>query len=90
MTRGIHLKELRSADLDAIGVSNDGLVGATDGEDGRPLSLLAEADPVLLRTIDEVRQGLEKTLRHLDEALSTSSSVQEPPPRLGDGCTPKK
>jgi len=80
MARGIRLKSLRSTDLEAIGVPDAGLteVGGREGE--QPLSLLAEADPVLSRALDEVRQGLEETLRHLEEVLSTSSSTRESPP----------
>jgi hypothetical protein len=84
MARGIHLKELRSADLEAIGVSDDGLTGATDDESKGSPSLLAQVDPVLSRALEEVREGLEATLRHLSEALSASSSTQGPPPPPGE------
>jgi hypothetical protein len=84
VARGIHLKELRSADLEAIGVADDGLTGATDGQSKGSPSLLAQADPVLSQALKEVRQGLEATLRHLSEALSASSSTQEPPPPSGE------
>lgn len=83
MARGIHLKELKSADLDAIGVPDDGLPGAEGGENGRPVSLLAEVDPVLSQILNEVRQGLETTLELLDEALTVCNSTQAPPPKVG-------
>lgn len=79
MARGIHLKQLRTADLEAIGVPDCSLAEAADGESPRELSLLAEADPVLARTIDEVRHGLETTLRLLDEALAPNNASQPPP-----------
>ena len=72
MARGIHLKQLKSADLDAIGVPDNGLCGTGDDQYERPLSLLSEADPVLSQTLSEVRQGLETTLRLLDEVLTAS------------------
>jgi len=50
MARGIHLKQLKSADLHAIGVPSDKMGETADGENEWPLSLLAEADPVLSRT----------------------------------------
>lgn len=80
MARGIHLRHLRSADLEAIGVPNDELAETAHGESLRELSLLAEADPVLARTIDEVRQGLITTLQLLDEALATDETSQASPP----------
>jgi hypothetical protein len=80
MTRGIHLRRLRPADLKAIGVPDAGLPAAADDERERPLRLPVQADPVLSRALKEVRQGLETTLRHLDEALSTSSSTRLQPP----------
>ena len=73
MARGIHLKELKSTDLEAIGVPDDGLPDAVAAENAQPLSILAEADPVLSRALDEVQQDLEDTLRLLDEALKTGS-----------------
>lgn len=86
MARGIHLKELRSADLDAIGVPDDGLPGVEDGEHSQTPSLLAEVDPVLSHALNEVREGLEATLDLLDEALSASTSAQAPPgPTRGIG-----
>jgi len=72
MTRGIHLKQLKSADLHAIGVPSDRLGEAADDENARPFDRLAEADPVLAQTLAEVRQGLEATLALLDEALAAS------------------
>lgn len=80
MARGIHLKQLRTADLEAIGVPDDGLPETADGEAGRSVSLLAEADPVLSQTIGDVRECLEATLLLLDEALSACSPEQGPPP----------
>lgn len=74
MARGIHLKELKSTDLEAIGVPDDGLPDAVAGENGRPLSILAEVDPVLSRALSEVQQDLEETLQLLDEALKTGDS----------------
>jgi hypothetical protein len=80
MARGIHLKELRSTDLEAIGVPDEGLLPAKDGEVRRSHSLLEEADPVLARTLREMREGLEATLRILEEALLSDVSAQAPPP----------
>jgi hypothetical protein len=80
MARGIHLKDLRSADLEAIGVPDDHLTEVPGDESGESLSLMAQADPVLSRTLIEVRQDLEATLQHLNEALSLSSSTKEGPP----------
>lgn len=85
MARGIHLKQLRNADLEAIGVPEDGLPELPEGEGGRPVTLLSEVDPVLAGTVDEVRQGLEATLGFLNEALSavnrdpTSSEIPSNP-----------
>jgi len=80
MARGIHLKQLRSADLDAIGVPDNALRETEDVERAHPLSLLAEADPVLSQTLDEVRQGLEVTLSLLNDALTGNSNAQARPP----------
>ncbi len=74
MARGIHLKQLRTADLEAIGVPEDGLPETADSDSGRPVSLLSEADPVLAQTIDEVRECLEATLLLLEEALASGTS----------------
>jgi len=49
--RGIHLKQLKSTDLHAIGVLSDNMGETAGGENEWPLSLLAEADPVLSRTL---------------------------------------
>ena len=66
MTRGIHLKRLKNADLTALGVEQDRL----EREPSRPCTgVLAEKDPVLSRLVNEVREGLEATLTLLDEAL---------------------
>jgi hypothetical protein len=79
MARGIHLRQLRTADLEAIGVPDDALLEAADGASPREPSLLAEADPVLAQAIDEVRRGLETTLQLLDEALAADNATQPPP-----------
>ncbi len=80
MTRGIHLKQLKSADLHAIGVSNDWSGETADDENGRPLGRLVEADPVLAQTLEEVREGLKATLSLLDEALAASPPIQAQSP----------
>jgi len=69
MVRGIHLKQLKSTDLQAIGIPSDGRSGIADGENEPPPNLLAEADPVLAQALEEVRQGLEATRSLLNEAL---------------------
>jgi len=73
MTRGIHLKHLTTTDLEALGLR--GQHGVLDGRaDAPPLTsetLLAEVDPVLCSLLGEVREGLEGTLRLLDQALAT-------------------
>jgi len=79
MARGIHLKQLRTADLEAIGVTDDALLERADGEGQRESNLLAEADPALARTIDEVRHGLEIALQLLDEALAADNRIQPAP-----------
>jgi len=65
MTRGIHLKRLKSADLHAIGVDD----GIGDDEHEGPSGRLAEVDPVLSQALEEVRRELEATRGFLDEAL---------------------
>jgi len=89
MARGIHLKQIRSADLHAIGVPSDRLGETADDEHGRPFGRLAEVDPVLAQTLEAVRQGLEATLSLLDEALAASPPTPAPPPvreeRVGCG-----
>jgi len=80
MARGIHLKQLKSADLQAIGVPNDRLGETADDENGRPFGRLAEVDPILAQTLEEVRQGLEATLSLLDEALAASPPTRTRPP----------
>jgi len=65
--------------LEAIGVPDGELPKASAEKTGRFASLLAEADPVLSQTVDEVRNGLEATLRLLDEALSVGGAPQTPP-----------
>jgi len=80
MARGIHLKQLKSTDLHAIGVPSDKMGETADGENEWPLSLLAEADPVLSRTLEEVRRGLEATLLLLDKALTANPATQTQPP----------
>lgn len=76
MTRGIHLKQLKTTDLEAIGVPERDLAEAPDDELAKPASLLAEADPVLSQTIGEVRKGLEGTLLLLESALSPEKAPQ--------------
>ncbi|WP_165741555.1 hypothetical protein [Candidatus Thiosymbion oneisti] len=80
MARGIHLKQLKSADLHAIGVPSDQLGETADDRNGRPCGRLAETDSVLVRALEEVRQGLEATLSLLDAALAASPPTQAPPP----------
>lgn len=77
MARGIHLKQLRNTDLEAIGLSEEELAEEA-GDVDRPVSLLSEADPVLARTVDEVREGLEATLLLLEEALAVGVPGQGP------------
>lgn len=67
MTRGIHLKQLRNADLTVLGVS-EGRV-PEEGEAPGQVSL-AEADPVMARLIGEARAGLEEVLALLNAALA--------------------
>jgi hypothetical protein len=83
MARGIHLKQLRSADLQAIGVSDTGLLGTAGDQSGRPRGLLAEADPVLSQTLREMRRSLEATLEILEQALAATTPGQgaAAPPR---------
>ncbi|MEA3276748.1 MAG: hypothetical protein U9Q81_15930 [Pseudomonadota bacterium] len=69
MTRGIHLKRLRTSDLELLGLSDDLLPDGRAPEKPEEQNLLAEADPVLSRVVDEVRQGLEGTLQLLEDAL---------------------
>lgn len=66
MTRGIHLKQLRNADLIVLGVT-EGRVpeeGETPGQ-----VRLSEADPVMAQLIREARAGLEEVLALLNAAL---------------------
>ena len=79
MSRGIHLKQIKSADLQAIGMPNDRLGETADDENGWPFSRLAEIDLVLAQTLTEVRQGLEATLSLLDEVLAVNSPTQTQP-----------
>ena len=67
MTRGIHLKHLKTTDLTALGVDGE-RIPPTDGA-SPPATRLEETDPVLSGVVSEVRQGLEGTLQLLDEAL---------------------
>jgi hypothetical protein len=65
MTRGIHLKELSTTDLSALGLERrEASVPTT--------SVLAETDPALSKLVGEVRHGLETTLALLDEALRST------------------
>jgi hypothetical protein len=68
MSRGIHLKQLTNTDLDILGLPNEARSHGAQSLPGRP-SLLAEADPALLRLVGEVRAELESTLQLLEEAL---------------------
>lgn len=80
MTRGIHLRRLRSTDLKLLGVADARLPDAREGREGECPNALAEADPALSLVVAEVRQGLEGTLRLLDEALAagTARSAKKP------------
>ena len=71
--RGIHLKQLRTTDLELLGVPDARLPDAAEGQTGGHLSPLAEADPALSLVVAEVRQVLEGTLQLLDEALSAGT-----------------
>ena len=80
MTRGIQLKQLKTADLTAIGVSGDHLpdepTGESQGAAGK--NLLAQADPVLSRVLCDLIEGLEGTLQVLNEALAHRSGRRRP------------
>jgi hypothetical protein len=69
MTRGIHLKELKTTDLELLGLAEDPATAGAAGRQPARSSLLAEVDPALSRVVDEVRKGLEGTLQLLEEAL---------------------
>lgn len=71
MTRGIHLKQLKTFDLELLGLRD----GATD-EAEQP-GLLAEVDPVLSGLVAEVRAELEGTLQLLDQALTATQTDRE-------------
>lgn len=73
MTRGIHLKRLKTIDLELLGLA-DGAV-----EEGEQPGLLAEVDPVLSGVIAEVRTELEATRHLLDQALAAAGK-----PKPGD------
>jgi hypothetical protein len=80
MTRGIHLKRLTTTDLDALGL-RDALPGADRADtqaDVEPAPALADADPALSRAVCEVREGLEGTLRLLDQALAATAASDDP------------
>jgi hypothetical protein len=78
MTRGIHLKELKTADFELLGLADDpSAAGAARSQSARA-SLLAEVDPALSQVVDEVREGL-------DEALGgrgTNAAAKLPDERL--------
>jgi hypothetical protein len=77
MTRGIHLKELKTTDLELLGLAEDPSTAGAAGKQPATPSLLAEVDPALSRVVDEVRRGLESTLQLLEEALGRpDTSVQ--------------
>ena len=65
MTRGIHLKELKTTDLELLGLPDE---GGGERRGSRP-SLLSEADPALCQVVGEVRETLESALQLLEEAL---------------------
>ena len=72
MTRGIHLKRLTTTNLEALGLKDAHCAQDT----GAPAPLLtsatplAEVDPVLSQLVSEVCEGLEGTLRLLEQALA--------------------
>lgn len=70
MTRGIHLKRLKSTDLSLLGLSEGTAEEEAPDVPRRPQ--LAEADPALSRLIGEVRTGLEGALRLLEDALAAT------------------
>jgi hypothetical protein len=65
MTRGIHLKQLKNADLTALGLEEGRLPPETEARGGG----LAETDPALSQLVCDVREGLERTLELLKCAL---------------------
>jgi hypothetical protein len=72
MTRGIHLKQLKNADLTALGLEQDPPEGEVPDA---PTGILAETDPVLSQLVNEVRQGLEDTLELLKKALEENEKT---------------
>ncbi len=71
MTRGIHLKRLKSNDLELLGLADPALEAQGFAPNGHT-GLLAEADPVLAAVIAELRAELEGTLHLLDQALAAT------------------
>lgn len=66
---------------------DDGLPATLPRESSRPLSVLAEADPVLSRVLSEVQQELEDTLRLLEDALRAGTLEQTYPTDKGSDPT---
>lgn len=79
MTRGIHLKQLTTTDLDALGLRDAQRAQSPDGTEAQiaPAAALADADPALSRVVCEVREGLEGTLRLLDQALAATAAGED-------------
>jgi hypothetical protein len=69
MTRGIHLKTLKTIDLELLGLAD----GAAD--EGEQPGLLAEVDPVLCGLITELRGELEGTLHLLEQGLAHATKA---------------
>ena len=67
MTRGIHLRQLRNADLTALGVEPGRLA---DPEVTPGQVTLSEADPVLAQAIGEAKTQLIEILALLNAALA--------------------
>lgn len=74
MTRGIHLKQLRTTDLELLGLPDDLLPKERAAGKQRQRTLLAEVDPALARVIGEVRVNLEEALHLLEDALEQSGT----------------
>ena len=78
MTRGIHLKHLKATDLELLGLEGDRSSDGSSTAQTARRSLLAEADPALLKIVTGVRCGLEETLSFLDQALRRGESGASP------------
>jgi len=78
MTRGIHLKQLKNADLTALGLEEGRLPGQASGAQttNSRTGLLSETDPVLSQLVGEVREGLESTLDLLTQALGATGDEE--------------